>query len=231
MLLPSLIIAEAALETVPKSIARHPSVVKHAAKIGKSADEILLDRSYHHGAMLRLKDAGRRGRPDLVHFALLEATSTPLYHKNMLKVYVHTAANKVIFLNKNVRLPKSYFRFEGLMEDLFKNKKARSNSDVLIELKNMEFCDLISKQRPTKVIGLSRIGAKSSAEEVAKMIDSDTIIVVGGFPRGHFSSNISSKINYTYSISDLALEAHVVIARILYECEKILFKQGYFVHF
>jgi len=224
VLLLSLIIAEAALETVPKYIAKHPSVVKHSSKIGKPASEILLDRSYHHGAMLKLKDAGKRGRPDLVHFALLEATSTPLYHESMLKVYVHTVANRVIFLNENVRLPKSYFRFEGLMEELFKDRRVRSDSNVLMELKDMEFCDLIGKLRPARVVGLSRIGARSSAEEVAKMIDRDTAIVVGGFPRDHFSSKISSKINYTYSISDLALEVHVVIARILYECEKILFK-------
>ncbi len=219
-----LIIAEAALETVPSSIAKHPSVVKHATRKDRPADEILLDRSYHHGAMLKLKDAGKKGRPDLVHFALLEATSTPLYQRNMLKVYIHTTANKVIFLNENVRLPKSYFRFEGLMEDLFKTKKVESNSDLLMELNDMEFGDLISKLRLTRVIGLSRIGAKSSAEEVVKMIDSNTAIVIGGFPRGHFSKNVSNKINYTCSISDLALEAHVVIARILYECEKILFK-------
>ena len=220
----SLIIAEAALETVPKSISKHPSVVKYASKIGKPAEEILLDRSYHHSAMSKLKDAGRRGRPDLVHFALLEATSTPLYHKNMLKVYVHTVVNKAIFLNENVRLPKSYFRFEGLMEELFKNKKVKTDGKVLIELNDMEFCDLINKLRPAKAIALSRLGARSNAEEVAKMIDDDTAIIIGGFPRGHFSSNVSSKINYTYSISEFALEAHVVIARILYECEKILFK-------
>jgi len=224
VLLLSLIIAEAALETVPRSIAKHSSVVKHASKIGKPVGEVLLDRSYHHGAMLKLKDAWRRGRPDLVHFALLEATSTPLYQKDMLRVYVHTVANKVIFLNENVRLPKSYFRFEDLMEELFKNRKVRSNSDVLIELKDMDFCELVGKLRPRKIIGLSRVGVKSSAEEVSKMVNSDTAIVVGGFPRGHFSNNVSRKINYTYSISDLALEAHVVIARILYECEKILFK-------
>lgn len=108
------------------------------------------------------------------------------------------------------------------MEDLFRNGNVRSNNEVLMELKDMEFCGLISKLKSTKVIGLSSVGAKSSVEEVAKMVDSDTAIVVGGFPRGHFSSNVSNRINYTYSISDLPLEAHVVIARILYECEKFL---------
>jgi len=224
VLLPSLIIAEAALETVPKQIAKHPSVVKHAARKGKPAGEILLDRSYHHNAMLKLENAERRGRPDLVHFALLEATSTPLYRKNLLNVYVHTVANKAIFLSENVRLPKSYFRFEGLMEELFTNGNVSSDSNMLMELKDMNFQDLVSKLKPRKVIGLSRMGARSSAEEVAKMIANDTAIIVGGFPRGHFSNTVSSKINYTYSISELALEAHLVIARILYECEKILFK-------
>jgi len=223
VLLLSLIIAEAALEIVPKSIAKHPSVVSHAIRKGKPADEILLDRSYHNSAMLKLEDAGRRGRPDLVHFALLEATSTPLYRRNMLKVYVHTVANKVIFMGENVRLPKSYFRFEGLMEDLFKNKRTSSNSELLIELKDMDFCELVSKLKSKKIVGLSRIGAKSNAEEVAKMVDNDTAIVIGGFPRGHFSANVSSNISYTYAISDLALETNVVVARILYECEKILF--------
>jgi len=220
----SLVIADAALETVPKQIAKHTSVVKHAARKDKPAEDILLDRSYHHSAMLKLENAERRGRPDLVHFALLEATSTPLYRKNLVKIYVHTVANKVIFLGENVRLPKSYFRFEGLMEELFKNKKVSSDSNVLMELKDMKFQDLIGKLQPRKVIGLSRTGARSSAEEVAKMIDNETAIVVGGFPRGHFSNTVSGRINYTYSISELTLEAHMVIARILYEYEKMLFK-------
>ncbi len=224
MSLLSLIIAEAALETIPKSIAKHPSVVKDAERKGRPAGEILLDRSYHHSAMLKLENAERRGRPDLVHFALLEATSTPLYRKNLLNVYVHTVADKVIFLGENVRLPKSYFRFEGLMEELFENGKVSAGSNMLMDLKDLKFQDLVDKLKPRKVIGLSRMGAKSSAEEVANMVDSDTTIVVGGFPRGHFSNAVSIKINFTYSISDLALEAHLVIARILYECEKILFK-------
>lgn len=222
MLLLSLIIAEAALETVPKSIARHPSVVKHAAKIGKSADKILLDRSYHHRAMLKLKDNAKRGRPDLVHFALLEAISTPLYIKNLVKVYVHTIANKVIFINDGVRLPKSYFRFEGLMEELFQNKKVKGDDRILLELRDLPFCDLLELIKPANVIGLSRVGVRSSAGEVAKKADNNAALVVGGFSRGHFSKEVSKKIQYLYSITDFGLEAHAVIARVLYECEKLL---------
>lgn len=218
----SLIIAEAALETVPKGIAKHASVVKHANRIGKSPYEILLDRSYHHAAMLKLKDAAKRGRPDLLHFALLEATSTPLYQKGMMEIYVHTVVDKVIFFYGNVRLPKSYFRFEGLMEELFKDKRIKSDTELLIEVKDMQFAELLDTIRPENVIGLSRSGVKSSAEQVARNVIEKSALVIGGFPRGHFLSSVSSRLDSMYSISEYSLEAHVVIARILYECEKRL---------
>jgi len=217
-----LIIADAALETVPKVITKHPAVVKHASKKGKPPHEILLDRSYHHAAMLKLDNAGKRGRPDLIHFALLEATLIPLYQKNMLTIYVHTIAGKAIFLHENVRLPKSYFRFEGLMEELFKEGKVKSEDKVLMEVKDMLFEDLLNVIKPTKVIGLSRTGAKSNAETVARSIDNKSAIVIGGFPRSHFPSTVSEKLDCLYSISEYSLEAHVVIARILYEYEKLL---------
>jgi len=218
----SLVIAEAALETVPSVIAKHNSVVKHASRKGKSALEILLDRSYHHAAMLKLNNAGKRGRPDLVHFALLEAMSTPLYQQGMLEIYVHTIVNKVIFFHGNVRLPKSYFRFEGLMEELFRYGKVKSDGDLLMEIKDMQFADLINIIQPTGVIGLSRSGVKSSAEKLMESIGDKSALVIGGFPRSHFSSKISSKLDRLYSISEYSLEAHVVIARILYEYEKQL---------
>ncbi len=221
----SLIIAEAALELVPKSIARHPSVARDAARKDKRPEKILLDRSYHHAAMQGLKDAERRGRPDLVHFALLEATSIPLYQKDMLRVYVHTYGGRILYLGERVRLPKSFHRFEGVVEDLFAKRKVMTEDRVLMELKDKSFVELISEIGSGKVIGLSRIGAKSDAEEVARIaVDNDAALVVGGFPRGHFSKQVERELDATYSISDLGLEAHVVIARILYEYEKILFK-------
>ncbi|MFQ5941616.1 MAG: ribosome biogenesis protein [Nitrososphaerales archaeon] len=218
----SLIIAEAALETVPKVIAEHASVAKHAHRKGKSVQEILLDRSYHHAAMIRLDNGEKRGRPDLVHFALLEATSTPLYQKGMLKIYLHTIGDKVIFFHETVRLPKSYFRFEGLMEELFKDRRIESNSGLLMELKDLQFADLLHVIKPTTVIGLSGTGLKSSVEEVAKSVEHSSALIIGGFPHSHFSSKVSSKLDHLYSISENRLEAHVVIARILYEYEKKL---------
>jgi rRNA small subunit pseudouridine methyltransferase Nep1 len=227
-----LIIADASLETVPEQIVTHPSVRNHALRIGRKPTELLLDQSYHHSAMIayKLGHKWKRGRPDLVHFALAEALATPLYLKNKLDVYVYTTGRKVILIDESVSLPKSYFRFEGLMMKLFKDQVIRSPKDnrKLLELMDDVSFDYLMKDivRANKSIGLSSHGIPTTAQDlVSKNIDvsSDCLcaIVIGGFQKGRFSNDISDFLGSLYSIANLTLEAHVVISRVLYECEKI----------
>jgi rRNA small subunit pseudouridine methyltransferase Nep1 len=177
--------------------------------------------------MKRLPDSLKRGRPDIVHFALMEALSTPLFMNMMLKVYVHTINDKIIAIADNLRIPKSYFRFERLMVSLFRDKVIKSNEGtILMELSDSTFADLIDMIKPDMVIGLSTVGVQSKAQKVAEnalSVDHSSL-VIGGFAKGHFSENVTRSIGPTYSISNVALETHVVIARILYECEKLLEK-------
>jgi rRNA small subunit pseudouridine methyltransferase Nep1 len=223
----TLIIAEAALETVPREIAGHVAVKNHATRLGLIPSETLLDRSYHHAAMLRLEDNTKRGRPDIIHFALMEALSTPLFMKGMLRVYVHTVTNKLIKIADNLRIPKSYFRFEGLMVRLFRDKVIKSDEGtVLLEISDSTLEALLEIIKPGKVVGLSTTGVHAMAEKVvAENLTDDCMFVIGGFPRGHFSERTTLVLNQTYSISPVGLEAHVVIARILYECEKLFEKR------
>ncbi|MCP8304570.1 MAG: ribosome biogenesis protein [archaeon] len=219
-----LILAETALELVPRELWKRPSVLEDASSKGKKAGELLLDRSYHHVAMLKLKDSERRGRPDIAHFSLLEATSSPLYMGGSMDVYVHTVKDHVIHLGRSVRLPKSYFRFEGLIEKLFKEKKiVTPNNEVLLEMKKQSLKELISEIEPSITLGLSRIGKRGTFEGVAKELVKykKPALIVGGFPRGHFSQDISSNFDLIYSCHPLPLEAHVVVARIVYEFEKL----------
>jgi rRNA small subunit pseudouridine methyltransferase Nep1 len=236
----SLVIAEAAIETVPTQIIDHPSVKNYAQRTGRASSQILLDRSYHHSAMVRAKlnSGWKRGRPDIVHFALMEALSTPLFFSGRLNVYLHTINDKLIFIGENLRIPKSYFRFEGLMIDLFEKKVIKShkaacnddddNNNILLRLHDdMTFEEVIKKVvKPAKLIGLSKVGIQSTAQAiVAKNIseeNTDCAFIVGGFAKGHFSNNTTASLNRLYSISHYSLEAHVVIARLLYECENSL---------
>ncbi len=219
----SLIFAESALETVPSSLQKHKSVIAHARKLGKYPDQILLDNSWHFAAMKGIQNQFKRGRPDIVHFNLLEATTIPLYRANKIKIYVHTIDNKVITIGSNLNLPKSYHRFEGLIEKLYREKKIKSDNQTLLEIQSMTFPKLVDKIDPDQVIGLSSVGDDSSLSDVAKKIDDETCLVIGSFQKGHFEDSVKNCIDQLYKISDDSLESHVVTSRILYEYEKTIF--------
>jgi rRNA small subunit pseudouridine methyltransferase Nep1 len=223
----NLVIADTALETMPIKVFRHPSL-KKIRNSGKKPTEILLDRTFHHFAILSsgLKDDHKRGRPDILHIILLSALATPLFKNNHLKVFVHTINNQVINVGDNLRIPKSYSRFEGLVLDLIKHKKIVSKDGcLLLELKDSQsFSDLVEKHiRPDVIVGLSTNGVLKNFEHVCNELFQfeNPCVVIGGFPKGHFSKDIESCIDKTFSISELSLEAHVVTSRLVYEWEKI----------
>jgi rRNA small subunit pseudouridine methyltransferase Nep1 len=219
----SLIIAEASLELVPRELQRHNSVISYCKKMGKNPSDVLLDNSWHFAAMKGIKNEIKRGRPDIVHLCLLEACTIPLYEEDEIAVYVHTIDDKVISVGSGVRLPKSYHRFAGIIEKLFLEKTIKFDGKTLFEIKNMTFSELIDKLRPERVIGLSSDGKKSSYEQVARLFDDDTCLVIGGFPKGDFADSTKKRIDSTYSVEQRPLEAHVIVARILYEYEKTIF--------
>ena len=214
------ILAESALELVPKEIRRLPAVTSDSKRREKQPSEILLDRSFHHSAMERLKDSEKRGRPDLVHGTLLSVTGTPLYLDGGVKVFVHTFANLVVEIAPKTRIPKSYLRFRGLME------KALSGEDeALVKVRPSSLHDLVRKSiAPDIVFGLSVQGRRMELEELAgKLMSADNpSVLVGGFPHGHFSPETLSVVDELVRIHEMPLEAHVVTSRLLYEVEKVV---------
>ena len=220
------VLAESGLELCPREVWSHPSVKKSAESRGKEAGEILLDRSLHHKAMLVLRDQYKRGRPDIAHISLLEATGTPLYKMNMLKVYIHTINDRVIEVGEGVRLPKTFYRFQGVMEKLLLEGSVGSEGRTLLRVWDQDFHGLIDRVRPDVVLGYTRLGMPMTIEDsVRPLLEAERpMVVIGGFSRGHFSREVSMHLTYTVAISTMPLEAHVVIARSLYEYEKAVLK-------
>jgi rRNA small subunit pseudouridine methyltransferase Nep1 len=216
----SLVIAESALELVPLELQGHNSVTASARRFNKKPSEILLDISWHFAAMKGIKNEIKRGRPDLVHFSLLEACSIPLYFENKLNVFVHITSDKVISVGQNVRLPKSYHRFIGLVEKLYATGKIKEGGNALLEIRDMNFEDLIKKINPKQTIALSSKGIKSCYQRLAEEMGDDTCIVIGGFSKGQFSDKNRAYFDRVISVDKEPLEAHIIISRLLYEYEK-----------
>ena len=214
----NLIIAEAALELVPSEISRHASVRNDARRRELDPSGILLDRSIHHAAMLKLKEDSKRGRPDLVHLTLLSVTSTPLYQTGGVKVYIHTRNDVVLEFRERTRPPKSYSRFRDLMR---KSLREMPESG-LIKVYELSVGALLKNIGPDLVVGLSIQGGSSSYEELAAQLSAkrSPAVLVGGFPRGHFTPETTGSFDRVVRVYKRSLDAHVVVARLIYEVEK-----------
>ena len=218
-----IILAESSLELIPKKIHNHPSVTSYSKKFKKNSSNTLLDNSWHFGAMKGLDNEIKRGRPDIIHLTLLSLCTTPVFYKNKIKIFVHTVNDEVISINNNTRLPKSYHRFQGLMEKLFLTKKIESEDEILMEMKNSSLSQLVSKIKPTQIIGLTTQGQKISLDKLVEQIEENSCIILGGFQKGHFNNETDKIIDKSFSINDSSLEAHLVASRLAYEYEKTIF--------
>ncbi|MFQ6076373.1 MAG: 16S rRNA methyltransferase [Candidatus Bathyarchaeia archaeon] len=219
-----LILAESAMEQVPRPLWGHPAVARHAERLGKMPGQLLLDRSYHHAAMVGLKDAERRGRPDIVHLSLLEAMGSPLNREGMLRVYVHTVNDRVLRFDPKIRLPRNYDRFKGLMEQLYEMGRVPPQGPALAELEKKSLEVLLDEVKPEYVLALSRIGRPRSLEEVMLALSAwrEPAVLVGGFPRGHFGEETLRVVDELASIDPESLDAWIVTSRVVYEYERAI---------
>jgi rRNA small subunit pseudouridine methyltransferase Nep1 len=212
------VIAEAALELIPETLWRESSVRNDVGRRGLEPGSILLDRSVHHSAMLKLGDGYRRGRPDLVHLTLLNVTSTPLHQDGNAKVYIHTIDDSVLEFGEGARPPKSYARFRSLMEKLLVERP----EEGLVSVRDATLPQLLKGIGAEYSAGLSVQGAPEGLEELAGDLArrKNPAVVVGGFPGGHFLPRDLKAFDSLVRIGDKALDAHVVAARVVYEVEK-----------
>jgi rRNA small subunit pseudouridine methyltransferase Nep1 len=219
----TLILAESSIELVPNEIAGHPAIQKWAERKKKDPHQLILDQSYHHSAILRLGKAGiGRGRPDIVHFSLLLALGSPLNADNQLQCIVHTLDDHVITIDPRARLPRNTDRFTGLIEQLYQESVVPSSGPPLMKLRMEPLKDLLSKISPDNVAALTTTGYPKSMEAVTVGLHEAKrpVLLVGGFPAGHFSDQTMKLASGKFRIDRRRLEAWTVVERAIYDYEK-----------
>lgn len=220
-----LVFVEAGLELVPKELWRHPAVRKSAERRGKRPGEILLDVSLHRSAMLSLKDAEKRGRPDIAHFCTLLALGSLLNKFSLLTLCLHTYDDKVIEVAPQTRLPRNYNRFISLVEQLLVEDSVPPNSDKpLLRAEPVELKELINRLKPSKVFLLSEKGVRIRANELAKKIieEKGPAVLIGCFQAGDFRSTVYKLAHEVVAISQLPLDAWNVTAKVISSVEDAL---------
>ncbi len=219
------IFVETALETVPKSILRHPSVRRNARRRGKAPEETLLDRSVHHHAMKGLPNAGKRGRPDIIHFCLLEALGSPLNRAGGLRVWAHTVGGYALEVSPETRLPRDCNRFNGLMEQLLKEGRVPPGpGEPLLRVREMSLGELKEAVEPSRTVALTSHGRQSSLEALCGELSEEEspLAFIGAYPSGPMEDETLAEADDAVSIHPEALEAWTVTSRLIYEYEKAL---------
>jgi rRNA small subunit pseudouridine methyltransferase Nep1 len=220
----TLILAESAIETIPEYLWSHSAVRRHSKKQRKPPKQLLLDRSLHHSAMRQLNDNLKRGRPDITHFALLEALGSPLNKERLLQTYVHTNKDYIITVNPNTRLPKNYNRFIGLMEQLFQQQKVPLDGKTLLKLEPKTLQQLLAEAKADYVLAFSRKGKPKTMHEAISGLHSKhrPVLIIGGFPSGHLSKTSINLADEVVCVDSEMLEAWTIVSRAIYEYERVV---------
>jgi rRNA small subunit pseudouridine methyltransferase Nep1 len=174
--------------------------------------------------MKKLRQGEKRGRPDIAHFALLEALGSPLNKERLLQVYVHTNNDHVITVNPEARLPRNYDRFVGLMEQLFELGRVPSKGQTLLKLESKTLSQLLEETETDYVMAFSRKGSSETLEEtISKLLEKQrSAVVIGGFPHGHFSGTTIRLADGVVCIDSEMLETWTLTSRVIYEYERAI---------
>lgn len=211
------ILADAELELIPPEIAKERCILNNARARGKAPEKILLDASHHHPAFGKLVDSDRRGRPDIVHFFLMLCLDSDLSASGRLRAFVHTRNDHVIAVNPETRLPPHYPRFVGLIETLYEQRVVPSRENALLELRDKVTLEmLVTALKPDAVIVLEASGENTLIHEKLMELKAERVVVIiGGFPKGHFRSDISKLKPVRISLGERMLKVWTVTSKTL----------------
>lgn len=223
----TLVLAESSVERIPQEVVNHPSVLAQARRKRKSPSSLILDRSYHHSALKSLERRGmgegpeKRGRPDIMFHVLLQVLGSPLNSEGLLRTYVHTVEDKVIEIDRGLRVPRNYDRFIGVLEQLYEQGSVPPGERPLMRIRQCTLQELVEESRPSMTVAFSTTGKPATVRDVCSLMIGTRapLGLIGGFAHSHFEQSTAQLADYIFSIDRDCLDAWVVAARVVYEYE------------
>lgn len=193
------ILLDCALELIPSEMTGLKEIQQTAARRKKKPGSILLDQAYHGRSMIRLKDSERRGRPDIVYLCLMTLLETPLCKAGLLTVHLHLADGTIIQVSPEVRLPRNYDRFTGLMEQLLERGRVPLEGEPLMRVTGRSLKDLIDGLKGGAerqcILAVER-GRQTSMTQLGELLPKDSpvpvVVGIGAFPHGDLSDETKS---------------------------------------
>ncbi|MHA1776637.1 MAG: hypothetical protein ACTSWC_07660 [Promethearchaeota archaeon] len=223
-----IILVDTALERIPENIKQHQSVRKNLEKY-KRAGEIL-DVALHHGIIKTLPESEKRGRPDILFHFILDTSSSILNLHKKLGIHFH-GPDGFFTIESDMRCPRDYIRFKGLMAQLLDLEHIPPQPPYLIFKRKETLSEWLKSQfKPESVFLLSENGKNVSGgelqnrvkEKIALNSSENIAFLVGGFQKGEFSTEIRNLNVKKIAFSSHPLNAWTVVNRLLVIAEMAL---------
>jgi len=215
-----LILLDCALELVPSEISSMKQIQKHASRRGKKPNELLLDQTFHGQAMTKLSEHERRGRPDITYLSLMSILETPLCKEGLLRVYLHLQDGRIVEVNSEVRLPRNYDRFVGLVEQLLYTGRVPPKGDPLLQIIDKTLDALISDLKAEYTLLAVEEGQETTIEGLAGLLPSDVsvpvIAGVGAFPHGAMSDSTVELFEHKFALDKEVMMTWHVCSELLW---------------
>jgi rRNA small subunit pseudouridine methyltransferase Nep1 len=108
----------------PKVIVVLEGACLETGKVGK--DHVLLNCDDHQGFLRKHNRDPAESRPDILHQMMLILLDSPLNKAGLLRLYVRTAKGVLIEVSPQIRIPRTFKRFAGLMVQLLHKLSIRA---------------------------------------------------------------------------------------------------------
>eukprot|EP00830_Metopus_es_P007476 TRINITY_DN17100_c0_g1_i1.p1 TRINITY_DN17100_c0_g1~~TRINITY_DN17100_c0_g1_i1.p1 ORF type:complete len:258 (-),score=55.91 TRINITY_DN17100_c0_g1_i1:19-792(-) len=127
-------------------------------------------------------------RPDIVHQSMLALLDSPLNKAGLLQIYIRTQQNVVIEVNPQLRIPRTFKRFSGLIAQLLTKYKIRGEHcpEFLLKVIKAPIENYFPIGCPK--IGTSVEGKLIDVDEYVKTSLPDNVpvvIAIGSVSKGH----------------------------------------------
>ncbi len=219
-----MLLLESALELVPSEIAGLKEIQRYAAMRKKRPQEVLLDQTHHGRSMTRLIEAEQRGRPDIVFISLMAMLESPLCKAGLLTVHMHLRDGRIIEVKPEVRLPRNYDRFVGLVEQLLVSGSVPQDGPPLMRMIRKTLPELVTELAQGRADALSILatenGTATTIDALGALLpavpSAPVVVGVGAFPHGEFKGSTQGLFTNHISLDKEVMMAWHVCAEILW---------------
>ncbi len=194
----NLILADSEIELLPD-------------KLEPEEEVEILDSQLHREFLDRLPNGQRRGRPDIVYFFLFQCLDSRLNKRNRINVFVHTRDDLVISVEPGTEVPWNYLEFLDIMGSLLKGDRAPEGFHIEASVRLNRLLDRV----PTPLVVMSPEGRKVPIDEFFEQLGEDYSVVIGGFPKGDYTSNIYDRADRVISLGEDELKVWTVTGEVL----------------